>query len=81
MGNDTQLMGGLLTKYVPNLISNFVAMAIGLGISIGFSWKLGLVDIYTLPAIALAGFISISFIGGFDDENKDLYGASDKISD
>lgn len=81
MGNDAQLMGGLLTKYIPNLISNFTAIAIGLAISIGFSWKLGLVDIYALPAIALSGFISISFIGGFDDDNMDLYASSDKISD
>lgn len=74
-------MGGLITKYIPNLISNFTSIIIGLAISIGFSWKLGLVDIYALPVIALSGFISISFIGGFDDENMDLYSASDKISD
>lgn len=74
-------MGGLITKYIPNLISNFGSILIGLAISIGFSWKLGLVDIYALPALALSGFISISFIGDFDDENMKLYTAPDKVSD
>ena len=81
LGNDAQKMGGLITKYIPTLIYNCMSMIVGLAISIGFSWKLGLVDIYALPAIALGGFIAISFIGDFSDENMDLYEASDKISD
>lgn len=56
-------------------------MIVGVAITIAYNWKLGLISIYVLPVISLAGFMSITFIGGFDDENMSLYYDSDKIAD
>lgn len=71
----------MVTKYIPNIINNFTSMLIGIGVSISFSWKIGLLSIFLLPAIAFAGYLSISLIGGFDDDNDQLYNNSDKIAD
>lgn len=81
LGLETQQIGGLLTRYIPNLISNFTTMIGGIAISIAYSWKMGLVSLYVLPAISLGGYMSIIFIGGFDDDNMSLYNSSDKVAD
>ena len=69
LGSETQKIGALVTKYIPNLINNFTSMLVGIGVSIYFCWKIGLLSIFLLPAITFAGYLSISLIGGFDDNN------------
>lgn len=48
-------------------------MVVGITISIAYSWKIGLISIFTLPAVTLAGYLSITFIGSFDNDNVSLY--------
>lgn len=74
-------MSSLVSNFVPVLVSNFTTMVAGIVVSLIYTWKIGLVNIFVLPAVTFGGYISISFIGGFDDENLHIYEPSNKIAD
>lgn len=66
-------MSGLIAKYVPILVTNFTTMVAGIVTSLIYTWKIGLLNIFVLPAITFAEYLAISFIGGFEDENSNIY--------
>ncbi len=80
-GIETQQMSSLVSNYIPVLVSNFTTMIAGVVVSLIYTWKIGLVNVFVLPAVTFGGYISISFIGGFDDENLHIYEPSNKIAD
>ncbi len=66
-------MSGLVSNYIPVLIANFTTMTAGIALALYYQWKIGLLNILVLPAITLGGYLSITFISGFEDEHLHRY--------
>jgi hypothetical protein len=60
-------MGGLLTNYVPILIANFFTVLGSMIIPLCYDWQLGLLSLLVTPLIALAAYLSMRFVGGYQD--------------
>lgn len=60
-------MGGLLTNYVPILVSTVCTIVGAMIIPLSFDWKLGLLSLFSTPLIAIAAYLSMIFVGGYVD--------------
>lgn len=70
---DAKEASTLVTNYIPILITNFTTIIAGIAICLGYLWQLGLLSLYSIPLIAVGGYISMLFIGGYDDETIHRY--------
>ena len=77
---DAKLVGGILANYLPILTSNFCTIGGSIIISLCYNWKLGLLSLFATPLIAIAAYISMIFIGGYDDESLHKYQDSDQLA-
>jgi ATP-binding cassette subfamily B (MDR/TAP) protein 1 len=57
----------LVSAYIPILVSNFTTCICGIVICLAYMWQIGLLSLYTIPVIAMGGYISMLFIGGYED--------------
>jgi ABC-type multidrug transport system fused ATPase/permease subunit len=57
----------IVSAYIPILVSNFATCACGIAIALAYLWQLGLISLYAIPAIAIGGYISMLFVGGYED--------------
>ena len=66
-------MSGLLTTYIPVVITNFTTIIAGIIICLYYLWEMGLISLFRIPFLAIGGYISMLFIGGYDDESLHKY--------
>jgi ATP-binding cassette subfamily B (MDR/TAP) protein 1 len=66
-GLDVKEVSTLVTAYIPVLITNFTTIIGGVVLCLAYLWQIGLLSLFTIPLIALGGYISVIFIGGYDD--------------
>jgi ABC-type multidrug transport system fused ATPase/permease subunit len=67
LGVDVKEASTLVSTYIPILISNFTTCVGGIVICLVYLWQIGLLSLYAIPMIAIGGYISMLFIGGYDD--------------
>lgn len=79
-GLDVNEVSSLVTMYIPILITNFTTIFAGIGLCLFYLWELGMLALATIPLIAIGGYISMLFIGGYDDKSLHKYEHSDRIA-
>jgi ABC-type multidrug transport system fused ATPase/permease subunit len=67
LGTDVKEASTLVSTYIPVLIGNFTTSVGGIILCLVFLWQIGLLSLYSIPLIAIGGYISMLFIGGYDD--------------
>ena len=80
LGIDVKEASTLVSTYIPIVIGNITTSVGGIALCLGYLWQLGLLSLYSIPLIAIGGYISMLFIGGYDDETMHKYDKSDKIA-
>lgn len=80
IGIDVKDASKLVSTFIPILITNFFTIFGGIVICLSYLWQLGLLSLLSLPLIGIGGFITMFFIGGYDDQTIDRYDQSDKIA-
>jgi ABC-type multidrug transport system fused ATPase/permease subunit len=60
-------MGGLLTNYIPILTANFFTILGSMIIPLCYDWQLGLLSLFITPLIAISAYLSMIFVGGYND--------------
>ena len=70
---DAKEVGGLITNFVPLVISNLCMIITGAIIPIFYSWKLGLISLIAGRLIAVSTYVSMIFIRGYEDESLHKY--------
>jgi ABC-type multidrug transport system fused ATPase/permease subunit len=66
-GLDVKEVSSLVTTYIPILITNFTIIVSGITLSLVYMWQVGLLAFFSIPLIAIGGYIAMVFIGGYDD--------------
>ena len=79
-GLDVNEVSSLVTMYIPILITNFTTIFAGVGLCLYYLWELGILALFTIPLIAVGGYISMLFIGGYDDKSLHKYEHSDRVA-
>jgi ATP-binding cassette subfamily B (MDR/TAP) protein 1 len=79
-GNDSREACSLLTTYIPILVSNFSTVIGAVIICFIYDWRFGFVSILVTPLIALAFYIAMLFIGGYEDSYLQMMNQSDQIA-
>jgi ABC-type multidrug transport system fused ATPase/permease subunit len=71
-GNDTHSSCELLTTYIPIMLSNFSIVVVAVIICLSYDWFFGLLSIIVTPLVAIAFYIAMSFIGGYEDSSLQM---------
>ncbi len=79
-GLDVMQMSSLATTYIPILITNITTMVSGAIICLIYYWKVGLLTLYGIPLIATGCYVTMIFIGGYDDDSLLKYSTSNKTA-
>lgn len=79
-GLDVKEVSTLVTAYIPTMVTNFTAIATGMVLCLIYMWKFGLLSFFSVPLIAIGGYVTMTFIGGYDDESLHRYDTSDKLA-
>lgn len=80
IGFNVKDASALVSTYIPILISNFSTLFGGISICLLYLWQLGLLSLFSVPMIAIGGYIAMLFIGGYEDETLDRHDGSDRIA-
>lgn len=67
MAADVKKASILVTSFVPILITNITTSICGIVLPIAYLWQVGLLSLFALPMVAIAGYISVIFISGYED--------------
>jgi hypothetical protein len=73
-------MSSLVTTYIPVLITNITTMVSGAIICLFYYWKVGLLTLYSIPLIAVGCYITMMFVGGYNDDSLLKYSSSNKTA-
>lgn len=79
-GLDVTQMSSLATTYIPILITNITTMVSGAVICLVYYWRVGLLTLYVIPLIAIGCYVTMIFIGGYDDDSLLKYSFSNKTA-
>jgi ATP-binding cassette subfamily B (MDR/TAP) protein 1 len=81
LSGDTEAIHSLYGPALCVKVSSFSTLACSFGIGFWYSWKLSLVCMTAVPAVALAGMANMAFMGGFGDaKNSDVLEVAGKIA-
>lgn len=79
-GLDVEEVSSLVTLYIPILINNFTTIFAGIGLCLFYLWELGILGLFSIPLIAVGGYITMLFIGGYEDKSLHKYENSDRVA-
>lgn len=76
---DSQLLNGLTSLLFAVMLHNLSTVISAIIISFIYDWRVGLVGLFVMPLMLIAGLISMLFYGGFGDKSEEIYKSSSKL--